>query len=78
MDKTVRWYSGMLGSFAASLPAEARLRDIDAAAIRAALRFLHLVPHRLQEKMRMLSPLAGIGDQRRRMVPKRLRKVKSP
>ena len=30
--KTVRWYSDMLGRFAAFLSAEARLRDIDAAA----------------------------------------------
>ncbi len=33
--KTVRWYSDMLGRFTVSLAAEARLRDIDANAIRA-------------------------------------------
>ena len=44
--------------------------------IRTTLRYLHLVTDQLQEKMQMFSPLAGIGDQRRRMVPTRLRKVK--
>ena len=44
--------------------------------IRTTLRYLHLVTDQLQEKMQMFSPLAGIGDQRRRMVPTRLRQVK--
>ncbi len=35
--KTVRWYSDMLGRFAASLQPEARLRDIDATSIRVYL-----------------------------------------
>ena len=50
------------------------LRNSD---IRTTLRYLHLVPDQLQEKMRMFSLPAGIGDHRRRMVSTRLRKVKS-
>jgi integrase/recombinase XerC/integrase/recombinase XerD len=44
--------------------------------IRTTLRYLHLVPEQLNEKMRLFSPLAGIAEQRRRMVPTRLRRVK--
>ncbi|MCH8065334.1 MAG: tyrosine-type recombinase/integrase [Chloroflexi bacterium] len=44
--------------------------------IRTTLRYLHLVTDQLQEKMQMFSPLAGIGDQRRRMVPTRPRTMK--
>jgi site-specific recombinase XerD len=44
--------------------------------IRTTLRYLHLVPEQLQEKMRLFSPLSGIGEERRRMVPARLRRVK--
>ena len=44
--------------------------------IRTTLRYLHLVPGQLQEKMRLFSPLSGIGEERRRMVPARLRRVK--
>jgi len=43
--------------------------------IRTTLRYLHLVPEQLQEKMRMFSPLAGVAEDRRRMVPTRLRRV---
>jgi integrase/recombinase XerC/integrase/recombinase XerD len=44
--------------------------------IRTTLRYLHLVPEQLQEKMRMFSPLGGIAEQRQRMVPRRLTRVK--
>jgi site-specific recombinase XerD len=44
--------------------------------IRTTLRYLHLVPEQLQEKMRLFSLLGGIDEQRRRMVPTRLRRVK--
>ena len=44
--------------------------------IRTTLRYLHLVPEQLQEKMRLFSPLSGIAEPRRRMVPTRLRRVK--
>ncbi len=44
--------------------------------IRTTLRYLHLVPEQLQEKMRMFSPLGGIAEERRRMVPRRLTRVK--
>ena len=44
--------------------------------IRTTLRYLHLVPEQLQEKMRLFSPLSGIAEPRRRMVPARLRRVK--
>jgi site-specific recombinase XerD len=44
--------------------------------IRTTLRYLHLVPEQLQEKMRLFSPLAGVSEERRRMVPTRLRRVK--
>ena len=44
--------------------------------IRTTLRYLHLVPEQLQEKMRLFSPLSGIGEERRRMVPARLKRVK--
>lgn len=44
--------------------------------IRTTLRYLHLVPEQLQEKMRLFSPLAEIGESRRRMVPTRLKRVK--
>jgi hypothetical protein len=44
--------------------------------IRTTLRYLHLVPEQLQEKMRLFSPLSGIGEERRRMVPTRLKRVK--
>ncbi len=44
--------------------------------IRTTLRYLHLLPEQLQEKMRMFSPLAGIAEQRQRMVPRRLTRVK--
>jgi len=37
--------------------------------IRTTLRYLHLVPEQLQEKMRLFSPLTGIAEPRRRMVP---------
>lgn len=36
--------------------------------IRTTLRYLHLLPEQLQEKMQMFSPLAGIGEHRRRIV----------
>jgi site-specific recombinase XerD len=44
--------------------------------IRTTLRYLHLVPEQLKEKMRLFSPLGGIAEQRRRMIPARLRRVK--
>jgi integrase/recombinase XerC/integrase/recombinase XerD len=44
--------------------------------IRTTLRYLHLVPEQLQEKMRLFSPLTGIAEPRRRMVPTRLTRVK--
>ncbi len=44
--------------------------------IRTTLRYLHLVPEQLQEKMRLFSPLAGLAEERRRMVPTRLTRVK--
>jgi site-specific recombinase XerD len=44
--------------------------------IRTTLRYLHLVPERLQEKMRLFSPLTGIAEPRRRMAPTRLTRVK--
>jgi site-specific recombinase XerD len=43
--------------------------------IRTTLRYLHLVPEQLNEKMRLFSPLAGIAERRRRMGPARLRRV---
>ena len=43
--------------------------------IRTTLRYLHLVPEQLQEKMRLFSPLAGVAEERQRMVPTRLRRV---
>lgn len=43
--------------------------------IRTTLRYLHLVPEQLQEKMRLFSPLAGVTEERRRMVPARLRRI---
>jgi site-specific recombinase XerD len=44
--------------------------------IRTTLRYLHLVPTQLQEKMQAFSPLSGITERRVRMMP-RLRKVRS-
>ena len=44
--------------------------------IRTTLRYLHLVPEQLQQKMQMFSPLNGVAEQRRRMVPTRLTRVK--
>lgn len=44
--------------------------------IRTTLRYLHLVPEQLQQKMQMFSPLTGISEPRRRMVPTRLTRVK--
>ena len=43
--------------------------------IRTTLRYLHLVPEQLQEKMRLFSPLGGVAEERRRMVPTRLRRI---
>ena len=43
--------------------------------IRTTLRYLHLVPEQLQEKMQAFSPLSGIAESRRRMVPTRLRRA---
>ncbi len=44
--------------------------------IRTTLRYLHLAQGQLQEKMQQFSPLSGIAEERRRMVPTRLRRVK--
>jgi site-specific recombinase XerD len=44
--------------------------------IRTTLRYLHLVPEQLKEKMRLFSPLGGIDERKRRMVPTRLKRVK--
>ena len=44
--------------------------------IRTTLRYLHLVPEQLHEKMRLFSPLAGVAEERRRMVPIRRRQVR--
>jgi site-specific recombinase XerD len=41
--------------------------------VRVTLRYLHLVPDQLQERMQLFSPLMGIGESRRRMVPTRNR-----
>jgi integrase/recombinase XerC/integrase/recombinase XerD len=38
--------------------------------IRTTLRYLHLVPEQLQQKMQLFSPLNGVGEPRRRMVGK--------
>jgi integrase/recombinase XerC/integrase/recombinase XerD len=43
--------------------------------IRTTLRYLHLVPEQLQEKMRMFSPLGGIAGPRRRIVSSRLTRM---
>ena len=37
--------------------------------VRVTLRYLHLVPDQLQERMQLYSPLMGIGESRRRAVP---------
>jgi len=42
--------------------------------IRTTLRYLHLVPSQLQEKMQLFSPLSGITERRVRVMP-RLRRV---
>ena len=42
--------------------------------IRTTLRYLHLVPTQLQEKMQAFSPLSGITERRVRVMP-RLRRV---
>jgi hypothetical protein len=34
------------------------------------------VPEQLQEKMQLFSPLAGVAEERRRMMPTGLRRVK--
>jgi len=44
--------------------------------IRTTLRYLHLVPEQLQEKMRLFSPLTGIAEPRRRVVPMRATRVR--
>jgi site-specific recombinase XerD len=44
--------------------------------IRTTLGYLHLVQGQLQEKMQLFSPLSGIGEDRRRMVSTRLRRIK--
>jgi hypothetical protein len=36
--------------------------------VRVTLRYLHLIPDQLQERMQLYSPLMGIGESRRRMV----------
>jgi site-specific recombinase XerD len=38
--------------------------------VRVTLRYLHLVPDQLQERMQLFSPLNGIGEGRRRMAGK--------
>jgi len=42
--------------------------------VRVTLRYLHLIPEQLQERMQLYSPL-GIGESRRRMVPRKARGV---
>lgn len=42
--------------------------------IRTTLRYLHLVPEQLQQKMQLFSPLNGVAEQRRRMVSTRVDK----
>jgi site-specific recombinase XerD len=37
--------------------------------VQVTLRYLHLVPDQLQERMQLYSPLTGIGESRRRMIP---------
>jgi integrase/recombinase XerD len=44
--------------------------------IRTTLRYLHLVPSQLQEKMQLFSPLSTISERRTRMMPRLLRRVK--
>jgi integrase/recombinase XerD len=44
--------------------------------IRTTLRYLHLVPSQLQEKMQLFSPLSTISEGRTRMMPRLLRRVK--
>lgn len=41
--------------------------------VRVTLRYLHLVPDQLQERMQLFSPLNGLEGERRRMIPKRTR-----
>lgn len=43
--------------------------------IRTTLRYLHLVPSQLQEKMQLFSPLSTISERRTRMMPRLLRSV---
>ncbi len=43
--------------------------------IRTTLRYLHLVPEQLQEKMRQFSPLTGIEERRHRQIPRRPRRL---
>jgi integrase/recombinase XerD len=38
--------------------------------IRTTLRYLHLVPNQLQEKMRLFSPLSGIKERKARVMPR--------
>ena len=44
--------------------------------IRTTLRYLHLVPSQLQEKMQLFSPMSTISERRTRMMPRLLRSVK--
>jgi site-specific recombinase XerD len=44
--------------------------------IRTTLRYLHLVPSQLQEKMQLFSPLSTITERRSRIVPRLLRRIK--
>jgi integrase/recombinase XerD len=44
--------------------------------IRTTLRYLHLVPSQLQEKMQLFSPLSTISERRTRVMPRLLRSVK--
>jgi integrase/recombinase XerD len=44
--------------------------------IRTTLRYLHLVPSQLQEKMQLFSPLSTISERRTRVMPRLLRRVK--
>jgi site-specific recombinase XerD len=42
--------------------------------VRVTLRYLHLIPQQLQERMQLFSPLNGLDVERRRMVGKRMRR----
>jgi len=61
----------MLGNGADLHTVQRLLRHSD---IRTTLRYLHLAPDQLQEKMRLFSPLSGIDEGRHRQVPRQLRR----